>query len=149
MYFSTFILKNLTRRPTRTVLTILGLSVAVGSMIALMGISDNFREAMRETFEKRGVDLIITKAGALDQLSSEIDESIVDRVRAMPEVEAVDAAIIDLTEMTRREPRDDVAVARGAGLHAARSSRQDEHALRASRQEGAARHLGLMVRLPR
>ena len=41
MYFATFILKNLTRRPTRTALTVLGLAVAVGSMIALLGISHN------------------------------------------------------------------------------------------------------------
>ena len=35
MYFVTFILKNLTRRPVRTALTVLGLSVAIGSMVAL------------------------------------------------------------------------------------------------------------------
>ncbi|WP_439622761.1 ABC transporter permease [Gemmata sp.] len=107
MYFVTFILKNLTRRPTRTALTVLGLSVSVGSMIVLLGISENFRESMRDTFEKRGVDLVGVASGAADQLSSEVDESVVDAVRGMPEVAGVDAALVDLSEMTLREPRDE------------------------------------------
>jgi len=107
MHFVTFILKNLTRRPTRTALTVLGLSVSVGSMIALLGISENFRDSMSDTFEKRGVDLVGVASGAADQLSSEVDEAIVDKVREMPEVAGVDAALVELSEMTLREPRDE------------------------------------------
>lgn len=104
MYFTAFVLKNLTRRPARTALTVLGLAVAIGSTIALLGMSANFRAAMSETFEKRGVDLVVVAAGAADQLSSEIDQGVVDEVRAMPGVAAVDAALVDLTEMQRRDP---------------------------------------------
>ncbi len=104
MYFLAFVLKNLTRRPTRTALTILGLAVAVGSTIALLGMSENFRTAMGATFEKRGVDLVVVAAGAPDQLSSEIDESVLDQVRTIPNVVGIDAALVDLTEMQRREP---------------------------------------------
>ncbi len=107
MHFVTFILKNLTRRPTRTALTVLGLAVSVGSMIALLGISENFRESMRDTFEKRGVDLVGVASGAADQLSSEVDEGIVDKLRTMPSVAGVDAALVELSEMTLREPRDE------------------------------------------
>ncbi|MBA4191551.1 MAG: hypothetical protein C0467_26525 [Planctomycetaceae bacterium] len=107
MHFVTFILKNLTRRPTRTALTVLGLAVSVGSMIALLGISENFRSSMSDTFEKRGVDLVGVASGAADQLSSEVDEAIVDRVRAMPEVAGIDAALVELSEMTLREPRNE------------------------------------------
>jgi putative ABC transport system permease protein len=104
MHFVTFILKNLTRRPTRTALTVLGLSVAVGSMIALLGISDQFRTAVRGAFEKRGVDLIVRPAG-FDQLSAKLDESVVDQIRGMRGVKWVDAALIDIAEMWRRDPR--------------------------------------------
>lgn len=107
MYFVTFILKNLTRRPTRTLLTVLGLAVSVGSMIALLGISQNFRDAMGETFEKRGVDLVGIASGSADQLSSKVDESIIDQIRVMPEVLGVDAALVDISEMTLREPKDE------------------------------------------
>ncbi len=94
MHFLTFILKNLTRRPTRTALTVLGLAVAVGSTIALLGISDSFRTSMRDTFDKRRVDLVIIQTGLSVQTDSLIEEAVVDRVRAMPEVAAIDAALI-------------------------------------------------------
>ncbi len=104
MYFLAFVLKNLTRRPTRTALTILGLAVAIGSTIALLGMSENFRTAMGDTFAKRGVDLVVLDSRAVDQLSSEIDESALEQVRNIPGVEAVDAALVELTEMQKREP---------------------------------------------
>ena len=100
MYFVTFILKNLTRRPVRTILTVLGLSVAVGSMIALLGISDNVERSVTESFERRGVDLVAIEKGKTDQLSSDLDERIVERVRKLDGVERVDAALAALTDIT-------------------------------------------------
>lgn len=94
MHFATFILKNLLRRPTRTALTVLGLAVAVGSTIALLGISDSFRTSMRDTFEKRQVDLVVIQGGLAVQTDSLIEEDVVDQVRAMPEVAAVDATLL-------------------------------------------------------
>src|SRR5207253_2266800 len=91
MYFASFILKNLTRRPIRTALTVLGLAVAVGSMIALLGISDNVERAITEAFEKRGVDLVVIKGGVPNQLDSELDEPLADRVKEIDGVEGVDA----------------------------------------------------------
>jgi putative ABC transport system permease protein len=101
MYFVTFILKNLTRRPVRTTLTVLGLAVAVGSMIALLGISHNVSRTVIESFERRGMDLVALEEGKTDQLSSDFDEKIVDRVRAIDGVEHVDAALANLLEITR------------------------------------------------
>ena len=59
MYFVAFIAKNLTRRPVRSALTVLGLAVAVGSMIALLGITTNFRSSLQDTFARRRVDLVV------------------------------------------------------------------------------------------
>jgi putative ABC transport system permease protein len=103
MYFFTFILKNLLRRPTRTALTVLGLAVAVGSMIALLGISNNFRSSLRDTFEKRGVDLIVIQANLVIQTDSMIPETVVETVRQMPEVTGVDAAVIGFPLVERAE----------------------------------------------
>src|SRR5947207_519763 len=99
MYFASFILKNLTRRPIRTALTVLGLAVAVGSMIALLGISDNVERAITEAFEKRGVDLVVIKGGVPNQLDSELDETLADRVKEIDGVEGVDAAMVNLIDI--------------------------------------------------
>jgi len=108
MYFVSFILKNLTRRPIRTALTVLGLSVAVGSMIALLGISHNVEATVAEGFERRGVDIVVMQGGVADQLSSELDEKIVERVAKIEGVDprAVDVALIQLVEIQHAKGAD-------------------------------------------
>jgi len=100
MHFITFVLKNLTRRPTRTALTVLGLAVAVGSMIALLGISNNVERAVAESFERRGIDLIIMERGKPNQTDSDLDEKLVERVRKLEGVEQVDAALAIFMDLT-------------------------------------------------
>ncbi len=103
MNFLSFIVKNLTRRPIRTALTVLGLGVAVGSMIALLGISHNVEATVAEGFERRGVDLVVLQGGVADQLSSELPQELVDRVTKLEGVDAkgVDVALVQLLELKR------------------------------------------------
>ncbi|WP_029629672.1 ABC transporter permease [Zavarzinella formosa] len=101
MYFVTFVLKNLTRRPVRTALTVIGLAVSVGSMIALLGISENVEHSITDSLARRGVDLVVTSAGKTDQLASEIDEKLIDQVRQIPGVKEVSPAMVELIEITR------------------------------------------------
>lgn len=100
MNFPTFILKNLTRRPVRTGLTVLGLSVAVGAMVALLGISHNFEAGVLDTFDRRGIDLVVIEAGRPVQTDSRIDDAVIDRVRALDKVQFVDAALIEVGPVT-------------------------------------------------
>src|SRR4051794_2803284 len=109
MHFTTFILKNLTRRRTRTVLTVLGLAVAVGSMIALLGVSDNVERAIRESFERRGTDLVVLEEGKPSQLDSDMSETLIERVRQIDGVEQADCALASLLDLTR--PSGDVVPA--------------------------------------
>jgi putative ABC transport system permease protein len=101
MYFLGFVLKNLARRPVRTALTVLGLAVAVGSTVALLGVSDNVSRAVRQSFDRRGIDIVVTAAGKADQLNSDFSEELVDEARRLPGVRDVAAAIVELVEMTR------------------------------------------------
>jgi putative ABC transport system permease protein len=101
MHFTTFVLKNLARRPVRTALTVLGLAVAVGSMIALPGISHNIDAAVLKSLDARGVDLVVTSAGKTDQLTSDLDESLADRTEKIPGVTGVSTALVELVELTR------------------------------------------------
>jgi putative ABC transport system permease protein len=101
MYFVTFISRNLTRRPTRSVLTVLGLSVAVASMVALLAISDNSQRAVEESFIRRQVDLIVTQEGRSSGLNSDFREYIVDEARKIPGVGKISLAVVDTVDMTR------------------------------------------------
>lgn len=94
MYFATFILKNLWRRPIRTALTVLGLAVAVGSMIALLGVSYNVEHSVESAFDVRRVDLVVMQKGKPFGLDSEFREYFVQATREMPEVERVSEGVV-------------------------------------------------------
>ena len=94
MYFSTFILKNLWRRPIRTGLTVLGLAVAVGSMIALLGVSYNVERSVESAFDIRRVDLIVMQKGKPFGIDSEFREYFVRMTSEMPEVERVSEGVV-------------------------------------------------------
>ena len=86
MGFLTFLTKNLCRRRARSSLTCAGLAIAVGTTVALLGISDGFERSTVESFESRGVDIVVVADGVLDQLSSDLDERAADLIRDLAAV---------------------------------------------------------------
>lgn len=101
MYFATFILKNLFRRPIRTGLTVLGLAVAVGSMIALLGVSHNVEKSVESAFDVRRVDLVVMQKGKPLGLDSEFREYFVRETAKIPEVERASEGVIGPTNIER------------------------------------------------
>ncbi|HUR55973.1 MAG TPA: alpha/beta fold hydrolase, partial [Gemmataceae bacterium] len=113
LYFLSFILKNLTRRPIRSSLTILGLGVAVGSMVALLGVSHNVTKSVTDSFTRRGVDLIVTEAGKSSDLNSDIGEELIDRAEQLPGVKATARGLVDMLDMTRPSGSVDAVMIQG------------------------------------
>jgi putative ABC transport system permease protein len=103
MYFVTFILKDLTRRPTRTALTVLGLAVAVGTMIALLGVSHNVEQSVVSAFDVRRVDLVIMQRGKPLAIDSDISEYLVDATAKLPGVERVSAGVVGSADFQRED----------------------------------------------
>ena len=101
MFFVSFILKNLARRRIRTALTVLGLAVAVGSMIALLGVSYNVERSVEAAFDARRVDLVVMQKGKSLGLDSEFGEYFVKQTAAMPEVERVSEGVVGSVNMVR------------------------------------------------
>ncbi len=94
MRFMTFLLKNLIHRSVRTALTVVGIAIAIGTMIALLGITDGFERAVTRGFLERGEHLIVQQAGVFSPEASDIAEAAADRVAAMPEVEWVASTLV-------------------------------------------------------
>jgi ABC-type antimicrobial peptide transport system permease subunit len=82
-------LRNLWRRRTRTVLTMLGIGVGIAAIIALNGITAGFTEGFTAIAMGSGVDLMATERGASDTSYSTIDERVGARLSALPDVEGV------------------------------------------------------------
>ncbi|MGH7223179.1 MAG: ABC transporter permease [Gemmataceae bacterium] len=96
MRFYQFILKNLLQRKARSALTILGVAVAVTAVVALVGIADGFERSFRDLYERRGVDLIVVRAGSSEHLSSSVPQQVGEQLRALPGVRAVSPGLMDV-----------------------------------------------------
>jgi len=100
VYFVTFLAKNLLRRRTRTLLTVLGLSVAVAAVMAMMAVGSNIESAVERSFASRRVDLMVQQAGRSSGLNSDFGEALVHQARALPGVEAVAEGVANFVDVT-------------------------------------------------
>ncbi len=96
MHFLIFIAKNLLRRPSRTALTTIGVAVAVGTTIALLGITEGFETAMTRSFENKGTDIIVTADGVIDHLTSDLNAGLQPKIEAIPGVQKVAAGLLEV-----------------------------------------------------
>ena len=84
------------RRAVRTALTILGLGIGIAAVVALLGIAWGFERSFMKLYEAKAIDLIITKAGVSDRLTSNLKESLGEKLRQVPGVRAVAGSLIDV-----------------------------------------------------
>ncbi len=98
MNFYSFLFKNLRRRKMRSLLTTLGVSVAVGTTVALLGISHGFEQSTQDAFENRDVDIVVMAAGVLDQLNSDLEESVGPRILEVPGIRDIAPGLLELVE---------------------------------------------------
>jgi putative ABC transport system permease protein len=96
MRFVQLILMNVLQRKARSALTAIGVAIAVTAVVALVGIADGFQRSFRELYEKRGVDLMVVRAGSSERLSSSIPQQVGVQIRAIPGVRAVSPGLMDV-----------------------------------------------------
>lgn len=96
MWFLTLVVKNLLRRPTRSLLTMLGIALAVTAVVALVGISNGFEQSYLDLYAQQGVDLVVQRSGRRQQLSSGLDERLGERIRRLPGVREVIGGLVDV-----------------------------------------------------
>ena len=82
-------LRSLLRQPTRTLLTLVGIGIAIMAMVALGGLSDGLVDAMTDMMSATGFHLAAMEADASIDLST-IDERTVRRIADIPGVQAAE-----------------------------------------------------------
>ena len=95
MRFSSLILKNLTRRRFRTVLTLSALSTAIAAVVALLGIARGFTKSFAEVYSAHSVDVVVSRQGSADRLSSSVDLGFVPKIEATAEVERAAGVLLE------------------------------------------------------
>jgi putative ABC transport system permease protein len=79
-------LKNLTRRPTRTVLTIMGIGVGIGAVVALLGLAWGLGQSWEDAYAARGTDLVVRSSSG-GFIAQAFDDKLIDTIRQQPEVD--------------------------------------------------------------
>jgi ABC-type antimicrobial peptide transport system permease subunit len=91
------IIRNLVRRRTRSLLTVLGIGIAVAAVVALSGMAEGFGEQFNSMGRVGQVDLMAAEAGISDMQFSAVDERVVKRIAALPEVKSVSGVVFGMT----------------------------------------------------
>src|SRR5512143_2228688 len=89
-----FIFKNLFRRKTRTLLTVLGIAVGVSMIVALGAIGEGMRSGYASMFGGSGADLTLMQADSFDITMSGIDEQVVSDIATVPGVREATGLIV-------------------------------------------------------
>ena len=84
MRFTSLIIKNLTRRPFRTALTLLAFATAISAVVALLGIANGFTKSFADVYESHSVDIVVSRQGTADRLSSSVDQAFAEQDRRDP-----------------------------------------------------------------
>ncbi len=104
MRFYTFVLKNILRRRVRSALTVIGMAVAVGAVVALVGISRGFERSFLAIYQREKVDLIIQQRGVKQKLTSVLDAGLGKKIAEVPGVKTVNSGLVDFTSMDELGP---------------------------------------------
>jgi len=77
----------------------LGIAVAVGSLIALVGMSRGLEVAWTNSISERGTHIVAVKKGSVEILTASLDEGIADELREIKGVQSVSGELVDLIQL--------------------------------------------------
>ena len=97
------VIKNLLRRKTRTLLTIIGISVGVAAIIGLGVLADGLEAGYSSMMSGSKADLVISQPNSFDVSMSSVDESVGEDLAVMPEVAAI-SGMLQGWSQTENEP---------------------------------------------
>ncbi len=102
MTFLTIVTRGLTRRPVRTGLTILGISIGIAAVVALVGISRGFETSWQAGMKTRGTDIVVSNMGSA-LTPKPFSASVVERISPLPHVADTCALLVDLISVEKAE----------------------------------------------
>ncbi|OGO47499.1 MAG: hypothetical protein A2W37_01925 [Chloroflexi bacterium RBG_16_63_12] len=93
------IVKNLWRRKTRTLLTLLGIAVGVAAVVALSAFGEGIAGGMENMFSATIADLTVGQKDAMMLIFSSVDESVGDELRQIEGVKQVAGTVVGIVQM--------------------------------------------------
>ena len=95
MHFYTMVARGLLRRPVRTLLTLVGISIGIAAVVALVGISRGFESSWTAGMKSRGTDIVVNSMGS-SVTPKPFAADAVDRIKPLPGVAATASLLVEL-----------------------------------------------------
>ncbi len=102
MNFFTVVTRGLLRRPVRTGLTIVGISIGIAAVVALVGISRGFESSWATGMKTRGTDVVVSNMGSA-LTPKPFTAAVVERITPLPHVAETCALLVDLMSVEKAE----------------------------------------------
>jgi putative ABC transport system permease protein len=95
MTFFTIVLRSLTRRPVRTCLTLVGISIGIAAVVTLVGMAWGYEQGISKQLDVVGIDVVVSNmSGGL--MPKVFDESLEDRVAKLPRVSETTTVLMQM-----------------------------------------------------
>src|SRR4051794_1795684 len=102
MTFFNVVTRSLMRRPVRTSLTLLGISVGIAAVVALLGLSRGLVSSWTAGMKERGTDIVVHNMyGSL--MPKPFPAATRDRIAQLPGVAATCTILVDLKSIETAE----------------------------------------------
>jgi putative ABC transport system permease protein len=102
MRLSGFAWHNLARRRTRTVLTMLAIALAVGTVVALIALSRGITDGVARSVDERGAEFLVQPRSSADIMSARIAEPVGAQIAAIAGVASVSGELYAATISAER-----------------------------------------------
>jgi ABC-type antimicrobial peptide transport system permease subunit len=90
------IVKNLLRRKTRTLLTLIGIAIGVAAVVAMGAMAEGFINSYTTILTSSGADVIVTQSDAADILFSAVDDTVAPQLANVPGVSQVSGVLLGM-----------------------------------------------------
>lgn len=95
MNFFTIVIRGLTRRPVRTGLTLAGISIGIGAVVALVGMSNGYESSVSNQLDVIGIDVIVSNMeGGI--MPKAFDASLQDDFAELPQVGKITSVLMQM-----------------------------------------------------
>jgi putative ABC transport system permease protein len=96
MFFLSIALKNVLRRPGRSLLTIVGIAIGIAAAISLISLAWGFERSWAGAYHARGADLLVGKITTRRPLPTPFAATIGSEIKKLPQVEEAVGVLTDL-----------------------------------------------------
>jgi len=97
MTFPALLLRNLLRQRIRTMLTVLGISVGITTVVALGAVTEGMRQTSNDIISAGSADFMVAQNGSADFTFSTVQQAEVDRIAARPDVANAVGVLYNIT----------------------------------------------------